>query len=281
MLPSGRKKMTDLPQTSHIKLDLRGGVLHLWLNRPERRNALSSQMVAEIATTFAAVAADRSVRIVVLRGAGGTFCAGGDIANMSVAQASPPPGAPDELRDNNRRFGAMLEVINTAPQAVIAAVEGYAMGGGFGLACVADVTITTANARFALSEATIGVVAAAVSPFVVRRIGGAAARRLGVTAMRIDGAEALSIGLANLVVPDGAALDAAIRETCNYVLKCAPHAIAVTKRLMLRAAGSDAFASVLDDAAASFAASVRGAEGREGTAAFVEKRKPSWVTQAE
>ncbi len=272
--------MAELPQTSHIRLDLRGGVLHLWLNRPDRRNALSSQMVGEIASTFAAIAMDRSVRIVVLRGAGGTFCAGGDIASMSVAQA-PPPGASDELRDNNRRFGAMLEAINTAPQAVIAAVEGYAMGGGFGLACVADITITTADARFALSEATIGVVAAAVSPFVVQRIGLAAARRLAVTAARIDGAEARAIGLANVVVEDGAALDAAVRDACNYVLKCAPQAIAATKGLMLRAAGSDVVADLLDDAAASFAASVRGAEGREGTAAFVEKRKPSWVTQAE
>jgi isohexenylglutaconyl-CoA hydratase len=273
--------MAELPQTSHIKLDLRDAVLHLWLNRPERRNALSSQMVAEIAATFAAISADRSVRVVILRGAGGTFCAGGDIANMSVAHAPPPPGAPDELRDNNRRFGAVLEAINAAPQAVIAAVEGHAMGGGFGLACVADITIATADARFALSEATIGVVAAAVSPFVVQRLGLAAARRLGVTAVRIDGAEALAIGLANLVVEDTTALDIAVREACNLVLKCAPQAIAVTKRLMLRAGGAEVIPQLLDDAAASFAGSVRGTEGREGTAAFLEKRKPSWVRQVE
>jgi isohexenylglutaconyl-CoA hydratase len=273
--------MADLPQTSHIRLDLHGGVLHLWLNRPERRNALSSQMVEEISATFAAIAGDRSIRIVILRGAGETFCAGGDIANMSVAQASPPPGAPDELKDNNRRFGALLEAINAAPQVVIAVVEGYAMGGGFGLACVADITITTADARFALSEATIGVVAAAVSPFVVQRIGLAAARRLGVTGVRIDGAEALAIGIASFLVRDGAALDTAVRETCNQILKCAPEAVAATKRLLLRAAGPSSIAELLDEAAASFAASVRGSEGREGTAAFVEKRKPSWVTQAE
>src|SRR5579872_319131 len=204
MSPSNRRTMVELPQTSHIRLDLRDGVLHLWLNRPEIRNALSAQMVAEIAATFAAVAADRSVRIVVLRGAGGTFCAGGDISNMSVAPVAPLPGAPDELKDNNRRFGALLEAVNAAPQVVIAAVEGYAMGGGFGLACVADITIATAAARFALSEATIGVVAAAVSPFVVQRIGIAAARRVGLTASRIDGIQAQAIGLATLVVPDAA-----------------------------------------------------------------------------
>ena len=274
--------MADLPQTSDIRLDQRGPVLHLWLNRPERRNALSSQMVREIAATFAAIAADRSVRIVILRGAGGSFCAGGDIQNMSLAQPSPPPNAPDDLRDDNRRFGALLETINAAPQVVIAAVEGYAMGGGFGLACVVDITIATVDARFALSEATIGVVAAAVSPFVVQRVGLPAARRLGVTAARLDATEALTIGLADRVVRDGAALDAAVRETCNQVLKCAPGAIAVTKRLMLRAAAdSNVISQILDDAASSFAASVRGAEGKEGTAAFVAKRKPSWATQVE
>ena len=139
--------MPDLPQTSHIRLDLRGPVLHLWLDRPEMRNAIGPQMVHEITATFAAIAEDRSVRVVVLRGSGGTFCAGGDIKSMSAAHEAPLVGAPDELKENNRRFGAMLEAVNAAPQVVAAAVEGYAMGGGFGLACVADITIATADAR--------------------------------------------------------------------------------------------------------------------------------------
>jgi isohexenylglutaconyl-CoA hydratase len=273
--------MAELPHTSHIKLDLRGAVLHLWLNRPEQRNALSAQMVRELTATFAAIAGDRSVRVVVLRGAAGTFCAGGDIKSMSAAGQAPPPGAADELKDNNRRFGAMLEAVNAAPQVVIAAVEGYAMGGGFGLACVADFTIATADARFAMSEVMIGVVAAAISPFVVQRIGLTAARRLGVSGARLGGAEAAAVGIAHLAVADAAALDVAIRETCNQVLKSAPEAVAATKRLMLRAAGAIAMPELLDDAAERFAAAVRGPEGQEGTKAFVEKRKPSWVTQVE
>jgi isohexenylglutaconyl-CoA hydratase len=273
--------MPELPLTSHIKLDLRGGVLHLWLNRPESRNALSPQMVREVVATFAAIAEDRSVRVVVLRGAGGTFCAGGDIKSMSAAGEAPPPGASDELKSNNRRFGAMLEAVNAAPQVVVAAVEGYAMGGGFGLACVADFTIATADARFAMSEVMIGVVAAAISPFVVQRIGLTQARRLGVSGTRVDGAQAAAIGLAHLCVKDAAALDAAIRDACDQILKCAPEAIAATKRLMLRAAGPASMSVLLDDAAAVFAAAVRSSEGCEGTKAFVEKRKPSWVTQVE
>jgi isohexenylglutaconyl-CoA hydratase len=273
--------MPDLAQTSHVRLDLRGPVLHLWLNRPELRNALSPQMVREVAATFAAIADDRSVRVVVLRGAGGTFCAGGDIKSMSLAREAPPPGARDDLKDNNLRFGTMLETVNAAPQVVIAAVEGYALGGGFGLACVADITIAAADASFAMSEVMIGVVAAAISPFVVQRIGLTAARRLGVTGARLNGLEAVAAGIAHLTVADAAALDAAVQAACNQVLKCAPEAIAATKRLMLRAAGSTSMTGLLDDAAACFAAAVRGPEGREGTAAFVEKRKPSWVMQVE
>ncbi len=273
--------MADLPQTSHIRLDRRGPVIHLWLDRPDMRNAISPQMVREIAATFAAIAEDRSVRVVVLRGSGGTFCAGGDIKSMSAADAAPPAGAPDELKDNNRRFGAMLEAVNAAPQVAIAAVEGYAMGGGFGLACVADITIATADARFAMSEVMIGVVAAAISPFVVQRIGLTAARRLAVTGMRLDGAKAAEVGIAHLAVADAAALDNAVRDACDQVLKCGPAAIAATKRLMLSAAGPNAMAELLAAAADAFATAVRGPEGREGTKAFVEKRKPSWVAQVE
>ena len=273
--------MAELPATSHIRLEPRGAVLHLWLNRPETRNALTPQMVREIAATFAAISNDRAVRAVVLRGDGGTFCAGGDIKNMSAAHEAPPAGAADELKEGNRRFGAMLETVNAAPQVVIAAVEGYAMGGGFGLACVADITIATADARFAMSEVMVGVVAAAISPFVVQRIGLTAARRLAVTGIRLDGVEAVNVGIAHLAVADAAALDTAVHEACSQILKCAPGAIAATKRLLRRAAGPSTISELLDDAADTFAAAVRGPEGREGTRAFVEKRKPSWVMQAD
>jgi isohexenylglutaconyl-CoA hydratase len=272
--------MAELPQTSHIRLDRRGPVLHLWLDRPQVRNALSQQMVAEILMTFAAIAADRSVRVVVLRGSGGTFCAGADVKNLS-ASGEAGSGAVDALKENNRRFGAMLETVNAAPQAVIAAVEGYAMGGGFGLACVADITIAAADAVFAMTEVRLGVVPAAISPFVVKRIGLTAARRFAVSGVRLSGSEACAIGVAHLAVADAAALDAAVRAACNDVLKCAPGAVAATKRLMLRAAGPTPLAELLDDAAEAFTVAVRGAEGREGTKAFVEKRKPSWAVEVE
>jgi len=276
--------MTEFPDTAHIRLEARGPVLRIWLNRPELRNAMSAQMVREILATFAAIREDRSLRVVVLRGAGGTFCAGADLKNLAGAAEAPPVGATDaadELKQSNRRFGLMLETVNSAPQAVIAAVEGYAMGGGFGLACVADITIATEDARFAMTEVTLGVVPAAISPFVVRRIGLTAARRFGVSGARLSGAQAREAGIAHLAVRDAAALEAAVTDAINQILQCAPEAVAETKRLMLRAAGPAPLSELLDQAAESFVRAVRGSEGREGTKAFVEKRKPAWATRIE
>jgi isohexenylglutaconyl-CoA hydratase len=275
--------MTELPATAHIKLEAHGPVLRIWLNRPELRNAMSGQMVREILATFAAIGEDRGIRVVVLRGAGGSFCAGADLKNLaSVTETSPGRADPaEDLKQSNRRFGLMMETVNSAPQGVIAAVEGYAMGGGFGLACVADVTIATEDARFAMTEVTLGLVPAAISPFVVRRIGLTAARRFGVSGARLTGAQAREIGIAQLTVKDAAALDRAVTDAINQILQCAPEAVAETKRLMLRAAGSAPIAELLDQAAESFVRAVRGPEGREGTTAFVAKRKPAWATRIE
>lgn len=270
--------MSELPQTEHIKLERSGPVLRLWLNRPDARNAMSRQMQGEILATFNAIRDDRSVRIVVIRGAGGTFCAGGDIKNMQKSGAPQPAEATDELRAGNRRGSSMLQAINTAPQTVISAIEGFALGGGFGLSCVSDISIVRTDATFGLTEVTIGVVPAAISPYVVGRIGLTAARRLGVSGMRINGSQAVEIGLAHIAVPDEAAMEAELKKAINQVLKCAPGAVAETKRLMLRAAGVLEIESLQELAADSFVRAVRGAEGREGTLAFVEKRKPNWVT---
>ncbi len=269
--------MGALPATTHIRLERKGPVLHLWLNRPEVKNALSAQMVREIQATFDAIHDDRSVRVVVIRGAGGTFCAGGDIKTMQAASAPPAPGATDETRAGNRRYGAMLQTIDEAPQATIAVVEGAALGGGIGFASTADITIAKADAQFAMTEVMLGVVPAAISPFVVRRIGLTAARRFAVSGARLDGHGAKAVGFAHDVAETAEGLDAAVHAAINQILKCAPGAVAETKRLMLRAASPMPMAALLDAAADSFAAAVRAPEGREGTAAFVEKRKPTWV----
>lgn len=268
-------------EPSHIRIERTGPVLNLWLNRPEARNAMTRQMQREILALFDSIRDDRSVRVVVIRGAGKTFSAGGDIKNMQASGSQTSADAAAELREGNRRGGLMLHTINTAPQAVIAVVEGFALGGGVGLSCVADITIAHAKATFALTEVTLGVVPATISPFVVGRIGLTQARYLGVTGAKLSGEQAGAIGLAQIVAADDAALESELKAAINRILRCAPQAVAETKRLMLRAADALEMETIRDLAADAFVRAVRGPEGREGTLAFVEKRKPSWVETVE
>lgn len=268
-------------EPSHIRIERTGPVLNLWLNRPEARNAMTRQMQREILALFDSIRDDRSVRVVVIRGAGKTFSAGGDIKNMQASGNQTSADAATELREGNRRGGLMLHTINTAPQAVIAVVEGFALGGGVGLSCVADITIAHAKATFALTEVTLGVVPATISPFVVGRIGLTQARYLGVTGAKLSGEQAGAIGLAQIVAADDAALESELKAAINRILRCAPQAVAETKRLMLRAADALEMETIRDLAADAFVRAVRGPEGREGTLAFVEKRKPSWVETVE
>jgi isohexenylglutaconyl-CoA hydratase len=208
----------------------------------------------------------------VLRGAGGHFCAGGDIKDMANARAT----GSDAYRALNRAFGSLLEEAQTQPQVVIAVLEGAVLGGGFGLACVSDIAIAAQNAQFGLPETSLGVLPAQIAPFVVKRVGLTQARRLALTAARFDGAEALRLGLVHFVEVDNAALEQRLTESLNQVRRCAPGANARTKALLL-ATEERELGPLLDDAAAWFATAVSGAEGTEGTLAFVQKRKPSWA----
>jgi isohexenylglutaconyl-CoA hydratase len=251
-----------------------GPVLSVTLNRPEVKNAMSGAMVQELVAAFTQARDDAAIRAVLLRGAGGAFCSGGDIKDMATSRE------PEAMRVKNRSFGAMLELADSLPKPVVALVEGPAMGGGFGLACIADCTIAESRASFAMPEVSLGILPAQIAPFVVARIGFTQARRLGVTGGRIDGREALRIGLAHEVAEGAAELEAKGLATLNAILRCAPDAVATTKALM-RASQDGELSATLDRAAAAFVAAVSGPEGREGTKAFVDKRKPSWAASVE
>ena len=149
--------MTTLPVCQTLLLEPHNGVLHITLNRPDSRNAMSLQMVKELRAVLAAVRDDQTTRALVIGGAGGHFCAGGDIKDMAGARArSQGEGRGDAYRELNRAFGAMLEEFQQASQVVIALLEGAVLGGGFGLACVSDVAITASGAKFGLPEVTLG-----------------------------------------------------------------------------------------------------------------------------
>ncbi len=267
----------SLPNCETLLLNLEAGVLYVSLNRPDSRNAMSLAMVQELRAVLASVHTDLSVRAIVLRGAGGHFCAGGDIKDMAGARArAQGKEGNDAYRELNRAFGSLLEHAQHAPQVVVAVLEGAVLGGGFGLACVSDIAITAQTAKFGLPETSLGILPAQIAPFVVKRIGLTQTRRLALTAARFDGAEALRLGLVHFCEHDEQALVERLGQCLQQIRHCAPGANATTKALLL-ASETENLSDLLDHAASQFADSVQGSEGVEGTMAFLQKRKAKWA----
>ncbi len=271
-----RRRAGDvLPECSGLDLRLEGARLLVTLDRPQARNAMSSETVAELMAVFAAVRDLRRVRCIILRGAGGVFSAGGDLRAMKAA-SHRAAGGDDPLAVANRGFGTLLTAVDRAPQAVVCVAEGAALGGGLGLVAVSDVALATHDCRFGMPETRLGLLPAQIAPFVVRRVGLTHARRLAVTGATIDGRTASEIGLVHESHSDVAALEAAVEKVVGQIERCAPEAVAATKEL-LHAVGAGEHEAVLDRAAREFARLARSAEAREGLAAFMEKRAPSWA----
>jgi len=271
------------PELIALQVAKTGSVLHVTLNRPDARNAMSLRMVAELRqvlqTAEATAGQTDAVRVVVLRGSGGHFCAGADLKDMAGARMRAMQvagtGAPDPIAEVNAEFGQLCVAYSRSPLAVVAVLEGTVMGGGFGLACVADVAIASETATFRLPETSLGVVPAQIAPFLVERLGYSQAKRLAVTGGRLDAAAALRLGLVHEVVASdavGVALDKVLAD----ILACAPGALAATKALMAQARLHEPQNLVLP-AAAIFSQAAQGPEGLEGMTAFIQKRKPQWA----
>lgn len=265
----------QLPETQSLILERQGSVLKIWLNRPQAKNALSEEMTDELHLVLDAVRDDRSIRTLVLRGKGGVFCAGGDIkgfkSDMQAVSA-------EQVAKSNRSFGDLMIKINEQPQVMIMLVEGAAIGGGLGLACVADVTLVTADARFRLSETSLGIPPAQIAPFVRERVGLTQARRLMLTGARFQGEEAVRLGIGHQVAMDADDLETQCEVILGHINACAPGANAVTKGILFESLRRPR-AEALDFASQGFAQCMLSPEGLEGIAAFVEKRKPSWADQ--
>lgn len=263
-----------------------GPVLHVTLNRPALRNAMSLHMVAELRRVLADAEAGGQSRVVVLRGAGGHFCAGADLKDMANARmqamhadclAKSADVTMDAVAQANIQFGELCVAYAKTPLALVAVLEGSVMGGGLGLACVADVALASETAVFRLPETGLGVVPAQIAPFLVERLGYSQAKRLAVTGGRLCAMEALTMGLVHAVhAPDQ--MDAALTALLADILACAPGAVAATKALMARARLTEP-SHLLRDAALIFSTAVHGPEGQEGTMAFLQKRKPTWAMQ--
>jgi isohexenylglutaconyl-CoA hydratase len=273
-------------------LRTRTDAIERWtLNDPATRNALDDEIVSALLDACHEVAADTSLRFIVLEGSGGAFCAGGHLGSFSAAvgQPWPDPSTPqderirasipqpelDPLVASSRRFGDLLHALTALPQLLIAAVDGPAMAGGLGLVCCADFVVATPRATFATPEVTLGIAPAQIAPFVWRRLGDATARQMLLEARRFTAAEAVVIGLVNeLADPDLASTTSAL---IAHLRRSAPQAVAATKRLLNTLAGH-AVKDVRDEAAQAFATSLRRDEARDGLAAFAAKRPPPWAT---
>ncbi len=266
----------------HLQVQHEHHVYWVTLHRPETRNALSPEMVAELAHVFNQAAQDDAVRAMVLRGSAGFFCAGGNVGNFQSRLEATDHSEGDPVVNRNRAFGHVLQALTALPMPVLAVVEGAAMGGGMGLACCADLVLATEDARFALSETSLGLIPAQIAPFVQARVGRRVALRLGLSGERVSGTLAQSLGLVDALAADSDALDALQAQWLSRILACGPQANRSLKALLSHdasagdPAGSQALGAWLDAAAHSFAQCMR-SEGAEGIAAFRERRTPAWA----
>lgn len=265
-----------LPDVDNILLEQDTDTLTIWFNRPEARNALSAEVTDDLAAVLEALPGETGLRFVVLRGKGGVFCAGGDLKMFkTVFQGASNR---QDVVAANASFGRLMKAIQALPQLFVVLIEGAALAGGLGLSCLADVVITTRDAKFALSEVTLGLPPAQITPVVIGRIGASQARRLLLTAARFDGEEAGRLGFAHFVVDDSASLDARAAELLASARGGAPGAIAATKQI-INATGPLAGDALVDFAAQRFADCMLGEEASEGLTAFMEKRSPSWAVK--
>ena len=259
------------------KTDKRG-VLTLCMNRPEVHNAFDAIMIRELTEELKSADQNDTVRMVVITGTGSCFSAGADLNWMkSLVNASEEENESDALR-----LAELMRNLNYLSKPTIARINGAAFGGGLGLIAACDITVAVDSARFGLTEARLGLAPAVISPYVIRRIGEANARRYFLSAERFDSQRAYDIGLIQQSVA-AEQLDDAIEENISQLLKSGPSAVAHCKQLVFKIAGHNADAQKVDDEyTARLIASLRvSAEGQEGLAAFLEKRKPGWVSDHE
>ena len=269
-----------------IQLDFEGETARLTLNRPEKRNAISPEMVAELMSALDDV--ERSpARVTVLTGAGTAFCGGMDLAVLqSLAVAAVPKGeqdaaagqaAPENVAahlEDSRRIAALFRRIFTFPKPLIAAVNGAAIAGGCGIATLCDFTLAVPKAQFGYTEVRIGFIPALVSVFLIRQIGEKRARDLLLTGRLISAEEARAIGLVNEIVEPVRLLTRAT-ELARNLLSASPTSLTLTKRLLVRFSEAE-LDRELKMAIEENAWIRTTADFREGLSAFLDKRSPVW-----
>jgi isohexenylglutaconyl-CoA hydratase len=263
-----------------IRIEDDGSSVRVTLDAPATRNALTDRMVDDLLAAVAHAEATPPVRALVMRGAGGTFCSGGDFGRFRELMAGPAPAqGRDPIELFNRSFGALLERLKGAPMVTIAVVEGAAVGGGVGLAACCDFVLAEDGARFAMPEVTLGLPPAQIAPFVAARLGDGPALRLMLTGSRIDADQALACGLADEVLDRGG-LDARLAALLAALDRAEPASLRATKAIVQRRQNAS-LPATLDFAAERFAQALRSGTASEGLAALTGKRAPRWASFTE
>lgn len=261
-----------MSSTVLVTIDPRG-VATVMLNRPDKHNAFNAELIASLHESLLQLESNPAVRVVVVTGAGQSFCAGGDLEHMQrMSTASDDANFKDAMA-----IARCLRKLEELNKPVLARVNGNAFGGGVGLICCADIAIASTQARFALSEVRLGIAPAIIAPFVLAAIGQRQMRRAMLTAAGINAEHAQAVGLIHQHI-DAQQLDNAVEQEIELLLQGAPGAQQTGKRLIRELSG---FSTEQRDTLAARNAKVlaqlrAGKEGREGLLAFVEKRKPDW-----
>jgi len=270
--------LVELPDTSPsselVRIEAtQAGAVTVVLDRPQQANAFDADLISALTEALETLRGAEGVRVVFLRGAGGTFSAGADAERLRAGLDNSEA----DHREDVLAMARMLKMVWDLPMLTVALVEGAAFGGGAGLAAACDIAIATRAASFSVSGVQLGLVPAVIAPYLVAAVGPRAARALFATGRTFDADEAQSLGLVTELVPNATALEAVRARIASESMACAPGAVAASKKLV-----GDIFAHPIDhglveETARRMASARMSAEGQEGVRAFVEGRKPEWT----
>ncbi|HZV84641.1 MAG TPA: enoyl-CoA hydratase-related protein [Brevundimonas sp.] len=248
------------------------GVVTVTINRPEKRNAFDAATIAALFEAFETLHGADNVRLVFVRGAGGTFSAGADLGWMRDAA----DWSESDNRDDAMGLARMLKALHDVPALTCALVEGAAMGGGAGIVAACDMAVAVEGARFAFSEVKLGLIPATIAPYVVEAVGARRARQLFLSANIFDADYAAHAGLIDMVLPEGS-VDEFVSMLTDSITANAPGAMGDAKLLVHHVAGHKIDHSIMEETAKRIARARVSAEGQEGVRAFLDKRKPRWA----
>jgi methylglutaconyl-CoA hydratase len=261
---------------NHVLSEIDGALGIITLNNPDKHNAFDDKLIADLTAVLQQMQQSSAVRVVILSAAGKSFSAGADLNWMKrIAGYSP-----DENFRDAMGLGTLMHTLYSLTKPTIARVQGAAYGGGVGLIACCDIAVGIHDAAFSLSEVKLGLIPAVISPYVVAAIGERSAHRYFLTAEKFDASEAFRIGLLHELAVNDDAMDEIINGICTALLAAGPHALREAKSLIATVANKSINEALVAETAQRIARVRASEEGREGLAAFLEKRKARWVVES-